>query len=298
MGTLHSASASTASETAQSAADAAVKRSDGHPSAPADTDVPVHEGASSGDARASGDVESTAGILIIGNEILSAKVQDENAPYLLQGLRELGVVVRRVHVIPDVIEEIADEVRRFASAYRYVFTSGGVGPTHDDVTMDGVAMAFDRPLVRHPEMESLLRRALRGTEPNASQIKMCMLPEGAELLQTHELWFPLVKVSNVYVFPGIPRLLRAKFDSLRSKLEGHPMFLRRVFVRCMESDIAESLHELLAEFRTLEVGSYPATERADHRTLVTLEATDEGLVTRAVAVLLEKLPGDALLRVE
>ncbi len=249
-------------------------------------------------AQGSDSGRSTAGILIIGNEILSAKVKDENAPYLLQALRELGVAVRRVHVIPDVIEEIAGEVRRFSNDYRYVFTSGGVGPTHDDVTMDGVALAFGRPLVLHSEMEQLLRSALRDVEPNASQLKMCMLPEGAELIRTHELWFPLVKVVNVFVFPGIPRLLRAKFDSLRDQLQGDPLHLRRVFVTCMESDIAQSLHELLAEFAALEIGSYPATERSEHRTLVTLEASDESLVARAVDVLISKLPQDTLLRVE
>jgi len=241
---------------------------------------------------------STAGILIIGNEILSAKVQDENAPYLLRGLRELGIAVRRVHVIPDVIEEIAAEVATFSTSYRYVFTTGGVGPTHDDVTMDGVAVAFGRKLVLHADMEALLRRALPGTEPNKSQLKMCMLPEGAELIETHELWFPLVKVANVFVFPGIPRLLRAKFDALRDRLEGRPVHLRRVFVTCMESDIAESLYELIDQFSELEVGSYPATERGDYRTLVTLEAGDEVVVVRAVDVLLGKLPRNVLLRVE
>ena len=241
---------------------------------------------------------STAGILIIGNEILTAKVQDENAPYLLQGLRELGIQVRRVHVIPDVIEEIAEEVARFSRAYRYVFTSGGVGPTHDDVTMDGISAAFGCKLVLHPEMEQTLRKALRGVEPNKSQLKMCTLPEGAELLHSDDLWFPLVKVSNVYVFPGIPRLLQAKFEALRDRLEGRPVHVRRVFVNSMESDIAELLNELISQFADLEVGSYPATQRVDYRTLVTIEASDEQLVTRAVDVLVGKLPRNVLLRVE
>ena len=144
---------------------------------------------------------STAGILIIGNEILSGKVQDENAPYLLRELRTLGVDVERVHVIPDEIECIAEEVGRFSKAFRYVITTGGVGPTHDDVTMEGVARAFGLKLVRHVEMEKQLRDALRGKEPNASQLKMTELPEGAKLVATKDLWFPLVTLQNVFIFP-------------------------------------------------------------------------------------------------
>src|SRR5262245_15821280 len=140
---------------------------------------------------------TTAGILIIGNEILSAKVQDENAPYLLSALRGRGVDVGRVHVIPDVVEEIAEEVRRLSAAFDYVLTTGGVGPTHDDVTMEGVAAAFGRPLVLNPEMEASLRRALGSeVQPNESQLKMCQLPSGAKLIATRELWFPVVQVEN------------------------------------------------------------------------------------------------------
>jgi molybdenum cofactor synthesis domain-containing protein len=241
---------------------------------------------------------STAGILIIGNEILTAKVQDENAPYLLRGLRELGIQVRRVHTIPDVIDEIADEVRCFSSRWRYVFTTGGVGPTHDDVTMDGVALAFGRKLALHPEMHHSLRHAMRGAELNESQRKMCMLPEGAQLITSRDMWFPLVQVENVFIFPGIPRLLQAKFESLRPRLEGRTVFLRRVFVTCMESDIAACLGEIVAEFRPLDVGSYPATSKLDYRTQVTLESHDEQVVARATDALLSRLPGDVLLRVE
>jgi molybdenum cofactor synthesis domain-containing protein len=241
---------------------------------------------------------STAGILIIGNEILTSKVQDENAPYLLRELRTLGVDVRRVHVIPDVVSEIADEIRSFSRQFRYVLTTGGVGPTHDDVTMDGAALAFGRKLELNPGMDQLLRTSLRGREPNASQIKMCMLPAGSELIQTPDLWFPLIKLENVFIFPGIPRLLRAKFEALRPMLEGRPVFLRRVFLSCIESDIAEFLNEIVSEFAGLDVGSYPAVEKLDYRTQITLESRDEHLVARAVKALVGKIPADVLLRVE
>jgi FAD synthetase len=241
---------------------------------------------------------STAGLIIIGNEILSAKVQDENAPFLLKELREQGVDVERISVILDVIETIAREVRTFSEDYDYVLTSGGVGPTHDDVTLDGVAQAFGRRLVRDARMEKLLERAMRGREANDSLIKMTYLPEGSELIETPDLWFPLVKVENVYVFPGIPRLLQAKFIGARERFVGQKIHLRNVYVTCIESDIAQDLHDLIAEFPELMVGSYPRYSEEGFRTLITLESRDEGYVGRATDSLIGRIPTEYVLRVE
>jgi FAD synthetase len=242
---------------------------------------------------------STAGILIIGNEILTGKVQDENTPYLLRELRRQGVDVPRVHVIPDEIPEIARDVREFSRAYDYVLTSGGVGPTHDDVTMDGVAAAFSLPLEQNAEMTEMLRGALRGREPNQSQIKMCMLPAGATLIATKDLWFPLVQVRNVFVFPGIPRLLQAKFEAARDSFRGQPVYLRRVYVSLIESDIAEDLNALLVEFGELMLGSYPRTTRdVDYMTMLTLESRDEDYAERAAQALVKRMPSGSVIRVE
>jgi len=241
---------------------------------------------------------STAGILIIGNEILSGKVQDENLPYLLPQLRQLGVSVERVHILPDVVELIADEVRTFSKAFTYVLTTGGVGPTHDDVTMEGVASAVGCALVPHPRMEELLRTALKGKPTNASQLKMCMLPEGAQLIETADLWFPLVRVGNVYIFPGIPRLLQKKFEGARDHFKGEPIFLRQIFVSCMETDVAQALNEVLVEFPELMLGSYPRLDQQGYHTLLTLESRDQAYVNRAVDALLARIPKTELLRVE
>ena len=240
---------------------------------------------------------STAGILIIGNEILSAKVEDANAPYLLRELRELGVDVERVHIIPDDVGVIAQEVLSFSKTYSYVITTGGVGPTHDDVTMEAVARAFDRKLIRHPELERKLREALRDREPNASQLKMAEVPEGAELVETQGLWFPLVMLENVFIFPGIPSLLQKKFQEARPRFQGRAIHLRRVFVAAMESDVAEDLANVLEEFPELRLGSYPKFG-GDYRVMVTLESRDEDYVARALRSLLTKLPADVVLRVE
>ena len=242
---------------------------------------------------------STAGILIIGNEILTGKVQDENATYLLRELRRQGVDVPRVHVIPDEIPEIARDVREFSEKYDYVLTSGGVGPTHDDVTMDGVAAAFALPLEQNAEMTQMLRGALREREPNASHLKMCTLPKGAKLIATKDLWFPLVQVKNVFIFPGIPRLLQAKFDAARETFRGEPVYLRRVYVSLIESDIAADLNALLVEFTDLMLGSYPRTSHdVDYMTMLTLESRDEGYAERAAQALVKKMPSGTVVRVE
>jgi molybdenum cofactor synthesis domain-containing protein len=242
---------------------------------------------------------STAGILIIGNEILTGKIQDENTPYLLRELRRQGVDVPRVHVIADVVSEIARDVREFSERYDYVLTSGGVGPTHDDVTMEGVAAAFELPLVAHEEMVAMLRGALRGKEPNASHMKMCMLPAGANLIATKDLWFPLVTVRNVFVFPGIPRLLQAKFDAARDTFKGSPIYLRRVFLSLIESDIAEQLNRIVAEFETVSFGSYPRTSPdVDYMTMLTLECRDRDFAERAAEALVKSMPEGSIVRVE
>lgn len=241
---------------------------------------------------------STAGILIIGNEILSGKVQDENAPYLLRELRVQGVDVLRVLTIPDEVDLIASEVRALSGLFDYVLTSGGVGPTHDDVTMEGVAKGLGRRLLRDERMRALLENALRGRETNESHLKMTELPEGSELIETPDLWFPLVQVENVFVFPGIPGLLRAKFEGSRERFEGSPVFLRHVYVTSMETDVALDLQHLLDAFPELMLGSYPQVGQDGYRTLLTLESRDESYLNRAVDALLARIPEDYVLRVE
>jgi molybdenum cofactor synthesis domain-containing protein len=239
----------------------------------------------------------TAGILVIGNEILSGKVVDTNSPYLCRELRALGVDVERIVTIPDVTPVIADHVRVMSAAFDFVLTSGGIGPTHDDLTIEGVAAAFGRTLDDSDSILERMRRAT-GVEPNASQRKMAQIPAGATLLDAGDLWFPLVVVENVYIFPGIPELLRKKFESARERFRGVPFVLKRVYVRSMESEIAEDLHALLREFPELLLGSYPRIQEEAFRVLLTLESRDAGYVQRALDSLLERLPTSAVFKVE
>jgi molybdenum cofactor synthesis domain-containing protein len=240
---------------------------------------------------------ATAGILIVGNEILSGKVTDTNSPYLCRELRALGVDVERIVTIPDAIDVIADHVRIMSEGFDFVLTSGGIGPTHDDLTVEGVAAAFGRPLEESESILERLRRAVGG-EPNASQKKMAQIPAGSTLLDAGDLWFPLVVVGNVYIFPGIPELLRKKFESARERFRGVPFVLKRVYVRSMESEIAEDLHALLRQFPNLLLGSYPRIQEEAFRVLLTLESRDAGYVQQALDSLLERLPAGAIFKVE
>jgi FAD synthetase len=239
----------------------------------------------------------TAGILIIGNEILSGKVVDTNSPYLAGELRGLGVDLERILTIADEVDLIADETRKMSEAYDFVFTSGGIGPTHDDMTMESVAKAFGREVELNQSMCDRIERA-QGSPPNESQKKMAMIPAGSQILDAGDLWFPIVVVENVHIFPGIPELLRKKFDSMRDRFRGIPFQLKRVFVTHRESDIASSLNDLLAEFPELLLGSYPRIAEPDYRVLLTLESRDGDYLERALDSLLERLPEDAILRVE
>ncbi|HSJ96608.1 MAG TPA: competence/damage-inducible protein A [Myxococcota bacterium] len=238
-----------------------------------------------------------AGIIVIGNEILSGKVVDTNSPYLCRELRALGVDVDRILTIPDDVDVIAREVRAMSECHDFVFTSGGVGPTHDDLTMDGVAKAFGRAIRIYDSIVERIERA-QGKAINESLLKMAALPEDAVLIDAGDLWFPVVVVQNVYVFPGIPELLRRKFESIRIRCQGVPFVLRRVYVRRRESDIAADLHALLAEFPELLLGSYPRTGEAEFHVLLTLESRDSLYVQRALDSLLTRLPQDAVHKVE
>ncbi|HXH83718.1 MAG TPA: molybdopterin-binding protein [Candidatus Tectomicrobia bacterium] len=238
----------------------------------------------------------TAGIVLVGNEILSGKIQDANAAYLCRELRTLGVDVRRITVIPDEVPAIAEHVAAFSRDYDLVFTSGGVGPTHDDVTIEGVARAMGVPVVRHPALVDLLRRAY-GDRLTEAHLKMAEIPEGAELVGDETLRFPTIVMRNVHVLPGVPEIFRRKFDALRERFRDQPIHLRNVFVRIGEGTLAEYLNRLLEAFPLLQVGSYPEFSNPDYKVKVTLESRDQAYLEAALAEFLVRLPDGAVVTV-
>jgi molybdenum cofactor synthesis domain-containing protein len=238
----------------------------------------------------------TASLVLIGNEILSGKIADANAPYLCRELRELGVDVRRISVIPDEVDVIAAEIAACARGWDFVFTSGGVGPTHDDVTMEGVARALRVPVVRHPELVALLRRYY-GDRLTETHLKMAEVPEGAQLVADEAVRFPTIVAGNVYILPGVPEIFRQKFQAIRERFRDQPYHLKNVFVSIGEGTLADYLNALLREFPALLLGSYPELANPEYRVKVTLESRDAGYLAQALGALLSRLPATVVVKV-
>jgi FAD synthetase len=239
----------------------------------------------------------TAGILIIGNEVLSGKVTDQNSPYLVRELRALGVEVQRITTIPDDVSVIVEEVRALSARYDLVFTTGGIGPTHDDVTITAIAAAFGRLVVRHPALEEVLRQHY-GQGITAAQLRMAEMPEGGRLVGAGDLSFPVVALENVYIFPGIPEVVRRKFERIRDQFRDRPFILRQVFLRCDEGQIADDLHAVLGRFPDLQLGSYPFINTPEYTVILTLESKSPEYVEQALRFLLDRLPPESVVRIE
>lgn len=231
-------------------------------------------------------MDKTAGIVIIGDEILSGKFADENAQFLIGAFAGLGVELRRVSIIPDELDDIADTVRRFSERFDWVFTSGGVGPTHDDVTMAGVARAFGTRVVVHPALEQVLRDYWGAAMPEAN-IRLAEVPEGADLVDgppgsTTARW-PVVRYRNVYILPGVPRLFRQKFLDIQERFRCTPMTCARVYLNADEGTFADRLDEVVAAHPGVKIGSYPRHGEQDYLVLLTVESRDPSALTGAIA---------------
>ncbi len=241
--------------------------------------------------------EKTAAIIVIGDEILSGKVVDTNAAFLCRELRGIGVALRRILVIPDELDAIAEAVQAYQPAFDIVFTSGGVGPTHDDVTMAGIARAYGRQVIRHPLLEQKIRE-LSGNKINEARLKLAEVPEGAELIFAGDLNFPTICIDNIYILPGIPEIFREKFLALKARFAVDPYFLRVIYMRAAESSIAQYLNRTLEAFPQLQLGSYPKLADPEYRVRVTLESKDRAYVERAFDHLMKQLPAEIVVRTE
>lgn len=241
-------------------------------------------------------MSKTAGIVIIGNEVLSGKTQDINSHFFCTELRRLGVEVQKISTIQDEIELIGQEVATFSQRYDYVFTSGGVGPTHDDVTIDGIAHGFGLKVVRHPDIERRMRQRL-GNQVNEARLRMANVPDGAKLLATEALFAPIVNIRNVYIFPGIPSILQERFHAIKEMFRDTPYYLKNVYVRYGEGVIAEMLNELLVKFPKLMLGSYPVLDVPEYKVKVTLESKDQSYLDQALQAFIASLPNDGIHRI-
>ncbi len=247
-------------------------------------------------AEASADTIVTAAVLVIGNEILSGRTQDANLAYIAIGLGGAGIALREARVIPDVPEVIIATVNELRAKYDYLFTTGGIGPTHDDITSECVARAFGLPLTIHPEAHRLFLSYYAPGELNEARLRMAKTPEGAELIANPISRAPGFRIANVFVMAGIPRVMQAMFDHVKPNLRGGPPVLSRT-VSCgvPEGVLAKGLGEIQDRNPDLDIGSYPYTRRGSFGVALVLRGRDPARLDQAkdeIAALIRTLGGE------
>jgi len=241
-----------------------------------------------------------AAVLVVGSEVLSGKVRDENGPYLAGRLRALGVGLTAIHTVPDRVDAIVEILQLERHRVDWLFTCGGVGPTHDDLTLAAVARALGRPLERDERLAGILRtmhaRFHAGAALPDAALRMAELPRGTRLLGDPE--FPTLVVESVAMLPGVPSFLRHQFEHIADLVVGAPFHLVCLYLRLGEDRIADPLGRVARSHPEVEIGSYPRFDGADHLVRVTLEGRDRDRVRAAARETLAALPDGAVLRSE
>ncbi len=201
----------------------------------------------------------TACLLVIGNEVLSGRTQDANIRYLAVHLGELGIPLREVRVIPDIAQTIIDTVNEVRRKFTYVFTTGGIGPTHDDITSECIAAAFGVPWEPHPVAFARMEAAYKPGEFNAARQRMGTMPRGAALIDNAMSVAPGFQMENVYVMAGVPRVMQSMFEWLAPRLQGGAKIESRSVhaIRMPEGVIAAGLSEIQGKYPDIDLGSYP-----------------------------------------
>jgi molybdenum cofactor synthesis domain-containing protein len=243
-------------------------------------------------------VSRKAAALVVGNELLTGKIEDANTPYLARTLFGLGIALRRVVVCPDEIDLIAEDLNALRATHDYVFTSGGVGPTHDDITLDAVAHAFGVDLVRSVEVAELIRGHF-GERTTEAHLRMANLPRGSMLVRSGTLFWPTVAMENVFVLPGVPQIYRLKLDALRPHLDRGARFENvTVFTRCDEGEIAARLAAVAKAHPSVSIGSYLGEPSDDFDVKLTFDGADGDAVRRAADAFVDALEPSLFVRRE
>ena len=235
--------------------------------------------------------------MIVGNEILSGKVVDQNAVYLTKALRDIGVSVERIVVIPDQVNIIAEEIRTSRNRFDLIFVCGGIGPTHDDVTMQGLAAGLGCDLIRHPELVRILKNVY-GPDLGAAQMRLADVPEGTRFIYFEHLRVPVLQFKQIYIFPGIPELVVKKFEAIKERFREAPFYLTKIYLDQREDAIAHHLEETLLQYPKLLLGSYPILHNPRHKILLTLESKDTTYLEEATQCLLGLLPESSVVNIE
>jgi len=247
------------------------------------------------------DKQKTAAVIVIGNEILSGRTQDLNISYIGKGLEKLGIILSEVIVIPDIETTIIEKVKAYSENYDYVFTTGGIGPTHDDITTESIAKAFDVKLLRNPEAVACMERYYRPGEPKAvveARLKMADIPEGATLIDNPVSGAPAFQINNVFVLAGVPSIMQAMFDSLVDRLVGGPPILTAsVCTNITESKLAEGMTNIQKLCEQVSIGSYPYFKRGKLGVNIVLRSVDKALLltqTKLIEEMINDVAGKVL----
>ena len=223
--------------------------------------------------------EVSAALLIIGNEVLSGRTQDANLQYIALGLGRAGVRLREVRVVADDEAAIVAAVNQLRAAYTYVFTTGGIGPTHDDITAQCIAKAFGVPLRRDPQAVECLLRQIKPEHLNEARLRMANIPEGGQLIDNPVSHAPGFRLDNVFVMAGVPRIMQAMFDGVRPALKGGPpMLSSSVIIHAPEGSIAAPLAEIQQRAPATEIGSYPFARDGRFGTVIVTRGIDPAIV--------------------
>ena len=219
----------------------------------------------------------TAGLAIIGDEILSGRTQDRNVAQIAQWLNLQGIRLAEVRIVPDVIERIGEAVNALRTAYDYLFTTGGIGPTHDDITVDAIAAALEVPVVEHPKAGAILEAyyADKGGLSEA-RLRMARVPEGAELIENRVSGAPGIRIGNIFILAGVPHITTLMLEALSGSLEGgKPLLSRTVGCWTAESEVAETLREAEMTHPRCQIGSYPFFKDGRVGANFVIRSTDE-----------------------
>ncbi len=234
----------------------------------------------------------TACALIIGNEVLSGRTKDANLAFLGESLNTLGIRLMEARVIPDIHEVIAATVNEVRAKFDYVFTTGGIGPTHDDITAECIAAAFGLPLIQNPEARAILEDFYGQEDLNEGRLRMANTPEGATLIENPVSRAPGFQVENVFVMAGIPRVMQAQFKTLESRLTGgRPMISHTFSLALPESVLAPGLGAIQEAHDGVEIGSYPFQRHGRFGVRLVLRATERSELDH-VAGLVRDLIGE------
>ena len=226
--------------------------------------------------------EVTAALVIIGNEVLSGRTQDANLQYIASGLNDVGIRLKEVRVVADDETAIITTVNALRACFTYVFTTGGIGPTHDDITALCIAKAFGVALRRDPRAVERLLRQIKPENLNEARLRMANIPDGADLIDNPVSHAPGFKIGNVFVMAGVPKIMRAMFDGVKGGLAGGAKMLsQNVTIHMGEGAIADGLRQIQDDRPEVEIGSYPFNRDGNYGTVIVTRGTDPTAVGQA-----------------